>query len=284
MKKIISVPLLVLALLIFVPVINANNKEDVVLLETIEINPDFHELIELREEIIKLYEIDPQGTQFADFTPTCIAFIKANNDTYSKIRALDERGTPEDIKDINCDALIEYYRKFHVDASEYKEDISLSGQIENVTTASIGAMEEINFTFYEKVSEMDERKKHLELSMEESKGEILTLQRNYAILMNYSNSLALRQGLENTYFDYNKKLRNSMLISLVASTILGMLIGFIIFRKWKKRVEYLSLYTRKVMIMHPLVYACVITILVISLMLAYIYMNDAYSIFSYLTP
>lgn len=284
MEKIIRILFLLLVIPTFVSVIDANNKEDIAVLGTVEINPDFHELIKLREEIITLYQSDPQGNQFAVFTPTCIAFIKASNGTYSKIRALNEWSTSEDIDDINTNDLLEDYIKFQVDGSEYKENLSLSQQVENVTTASLKVMEEINFTFYEKVSEMDEMRKQLELSVEGSKGEILTLQRNYALLQDYDAALALRHELESTYSAYNKKLRNSMLISLIVFIFVGTLIGFFIARRWKRRIEYLSVYTRKVPIMHPVVYACLITILVISLMLVYVHMNDAYSIFSYLMP
>ena len=284
MKKNIFVLILFLILLTFLPVITASNKEDIALLETTEVNPDFSELILLREEIIKLYQIDPEGNQFADFTPTCMDFIRASNDTYSKIRALNENSTSEDINSINTDALSEDYIKFHVDVSEYKANISLSQQVENITTASIMVMEPINSSFEKKVEEMNGIKKRQELSLGESRAEILALQRNYTLLQNYSSSLAMRHELENTYSDYAKKLRYSMTISLLASTIVGILIGFLISRKWKRRVEYLSVYTRKVKGMHPVVYACIITIVVISLMLVYVYMKDAYSIFSYLIP
>ena len=211
-------------------------------------------------------------------------FIRASNDAYSKIRALNENSTSEDINSINTDALSENYIKFHVDVSEYKANISLSQQVENITTASIMVMEPINSSFEKKVEEMNGIKKRQELSLGESRAEILALQRNYTLLQNYSSSLAMRHELENTYSDYAKKLRYSMTISLLASTIVGILIGFLISWKWKRRVEYLSVYTRKVKGMHPVVYACIITIVVISLMLVYVYMKDAYSIFSYLIP
>ena len=284
MKKKITVLILFLILLTLAPVITASNKEDIVLLEAIEVNPDFSELILLREKIIKLYQIDPEGNQFADFTPTCMDFIRASTDTYSKIRALNENSISDDINSINTDALSENYTKFHVDVSEYKANTSLSQQVENITTASTRVMEGINSSFSEKVEEMNEIKKRLELSLGESREEILALQRNYTILQNYSSSLAMGHGLENTYSAYAKKLRNSMIISFLTSAIVGILIGVLISWKWKRRVEYLSVYTRKVKGMHPVVYACVITIVVISLMLVYVYMKDAYSIFSYIMP
>lgn len=284
MKKKITVLILFLILLTLAPVITASDKEDIALLEATEVNPDFSELILLREEIIKLYQIDPEGSQFADFTLTCMDFIRASTDTYSKIRALNENSISDDTNSINTDALSENYTKFHVDVSEYKANTSLSQQVENITTASTKVMEEINSSSSEKVEEMNEIKKRLELSLGESREEILALQRNYTILQNYSSSLAMRHGLENTYSAYAKKLRNSMIISFLTSTIVGILIGVLISWKWKRRVEYLSVYTRKVKGMHPVVYACVITIVVISLMLVYVYMKDAYSIFSYIMP
>jgi hypothetical protein len=284
MKKYITVLILFLILPTLAPVINVSNKEDLALLETIEVNPDFSELILLKEEIIRLYQTDLEGNQFVDFTPTCVDFIRASNDTYSKIRALNENSKSDDINNINIDTLSENYIKFCVDASEYKANISLSQQIENITKASFGVMEEINSTFSKKVEEMNEIKKRLEVTLAESGAEIISLRKDYTTLQDYSSLLATRNELESTYSAYAKRLRNSMIISLSASTIMGILIGFLISRKWKRRLEYLSLYTRKVKIIHPMVYACTITIVVILLVLVYIYIKNAYSIFSYLIP
>ena len=285
MKQII---ILIIFLLIFVtsfvPAVTANNSGDIVRLKAIEVNPDFSELIQLRGEIIKLYQIDTEGNQFVDFTPTCIEFIRASSDAYTKIRALNANSRGEDINQIDTDALSENYIKFHVDASDYKTNVSHPQQIDNITAASLMVMKQINSIFGEKAEEIKGIKTQLELSLAGSRTDFSALQRNYTILQNYSSMLVKREGLANILSSYAKKLRNSMIISLLAFTIVGILIGALISRRWKRRVEYLSVYTGKLKVMHPVVYACAITIVTILAMLVYIYMKDAYSIFSCLIP
>lgn len=285
MKKDIVVPIIFLLIVIitsFVPTISANNRDDIARLKAIEVNQDFSELIPLRDKIIKLYQIDPEGTQFVNFTPTCIAFIKTSSDAYSKIRALNANSRDEDINKIDTDALSENYSMFHVDASDYRAKVSQPQLIDNITAASVMVMEQLNSSFGEKAEEIKGIKNQLELTLAGSRTEYSALQRNYTILQNYSSMVVKRQGLENTYSSSAKKLRNAMIISLLAFTIVGLLIGALISWKWKRRVEYVDLYTRDVKVIHPVLYACAITLVVILVMFVYIYMKGAYSIFSFL--
>ena len=285
MKKNIVVPIIFLLIVIitsFVPTISANNRDEIARLKAIEVNQDFSELILLRDKIIKLYQIDPEGNQFVNFTPTCIEFIKTSSDSYSRIMALNANSRDEDINKIDTDVLSENYIMFHVDASDYRAKVSQPQLIDNITAASLMVMRQINSSFGEKAEELKGIKNQLELTLAGSRTEYSALQRNYTSLQNYSSMLVKRQGLENTYSSSAKKLRNAMIISLLAFTILGILIGALISWKWKRRVEYVDIYTSNVKVMHPVVYACAITLVVILVMFVYIYIKGAYSIFSFL--
>ncbi len=285
MRRNIRIPIIFLLIFImatFVPAISANNKGDIARLKAIDVNQDFPELIRLRGGIIELYQIDQEGNKFVDFTPSCIEFIRASNEAYTKISALNVNSSGNDINKIDTDALSESYIKFHVDASDYKAKVSYPELIGHITAASLMVMEQIDTTLGKKAGELKELKNQLELSRAGSRTENSALQRNYTLLQNYSNMLVKRQGLENTLSASLKKLRNSMMISLLVFTIVGILIGALITRKWKRRIDYVGLYRSNVKVMHPVFYACAITIVTFLVMLVYIYMKNAYTIFSFL--